>query len=240
MSILARMPRVLLEAIDSYGFVDDFLWYISPHLWTSTLTDSGTCSITTGAGGIVALVPSDGTVADNDEAYMATTNAVFKPQQSKPCFHEFLVQFTEANTDDANIAVGLASSVAANLIVDDGAGMRTSGTVLAIYKVDGETVWRCVSRNGSSYTVSQSTTTAGGSAYQRLSIEVVDVIGQVATIAFLVDGQYLKDSTYPTQIIKHTLDLTSLAAAQAFAGVKNGSANLETLNVDYVGWAAAR
>ena len=49
--------------------------------------------------------------------------------------------------------------MAANLIVDDGAGLRASGTVIALYKVDGETVWRFVTRNGTDATVTQSTTT---------------------------------------------------------------------------------
>jgi hypothetical protein len=202
------------------------------------LTDSGTASVATGTN-VLALVASDGTVADNDETYVGTTNAAFKPQANKPFYLEALVQFTEANTDDANVAVGLASSVAANLIVDDGAGLRASGTVIALYKVDGETVWRFVTRNGTAVTTSTSTTTAGGSSYQRLTIEVLDVIGQVATIVPLVDGLHLRDAT-TNAIIRHTLDLTSLAAASVFAGVKNGGANLETLNVDYLGCSQTR
>ena len=114
-----RQALVLREAKDLFGVFDDFPWYISPHQWTSVLTDSGTASITAGgAGGVLAIVNSDGTVADNDEAYIYTTNSIFKPAANKPLYAEALVQFTEANTDDANVAFGLASSVAADLIVE--------------------------------------------------------------------------------------------------------------------------
>lgn len=231
MANLTRMPFELRQA-DNFTLFDDFHWYISPHLWTSVLSDSGTASITAGTN-VLALACSDGTVADNDEAYVYSTNTVFKPQAGQPAYVEARVQFTEAATDDANVAFGLASSVAGDLIANDGAGMRASGAVIALYKVDGETVWRFVTRNGTAVTVSQSTTTAGGSAYQVGGIEILDVIGQVATVVPLVDGLHLRDAT-TNAIIKHTLDLTSIAAMSLFAGAKNGGSNMETLNVDYL------
>ncbi len=217
-----------------HGFTEDFGWYISPHLWTTTATDSGTAAITAGGvGGILNLAPSDGTVADNDEIYVFNTNSVFKPASGQPLVFDAFIQFTEANTDDANVAVGLASSVAANLIVDDGAGLRASGAVIAIYKVDGETVWRFVTRNGTAVTTSVSDKTAGGSAYQHLQIEVSDSNLTYATVAPIVDGQYLRDST-TGQVIRHQLLLTGIAAMSAFVGAKNGGSNNESVNVDFV------
>ena len=62
-----RQALVLREAKDLFGVFDDFPWYISPHQWTSVLTDAGSASISAGAaGGVLALANSDGTVADND------------------------------------------------------------------------------------------------------------------------------------------------------------------------------
>lgn len=234
------MPQWLKE-LDCFSFFDDFLWFISPHNWTSVLTDSGTAAVsTTGVGGVITLTPSDGSVADNDEAYVGLTNAVFKPAANKPMYAEAYVQFAEANTNAANIAFGFASAVAANLIVDDGGGMRASGTVIAIYKVDGETVWRCVSRNGTAVTISQSTTTAGGTAYQKLSIELIDEISTSQTVVFRVDGALLRDATTGAPI-RHQLDISSApTAASLFAGVKNGSTTLETLLVDWTGAAQSR
>ena len=235
-----RQPQWLREIADTFSFFDDFFWYISPHYWTSVLTDSGTAAAA-GVGGIATLTNSDGTVADNDESYIYSTAAAYKPAAGKPCYVEALLQFTEANTDDANVAFGLASSVAADLIVDNGAGMRTTGTVIAIYKVDGETVWRFVTRNAaaSDVTISQSQETAGGSAYQRLGIEIIDVTSTACTVVPTVDGRLMRDAT-TGQPIRHTMLLSSIAAASLFVGGKNGGANLETTLVDYIGIACGR
>ena len=238
MANILRQPQWLREIADTFSWFDDFQWFISPHYWTSVLTDSGTAAAA-GVGGVVTLTNSDGTVADNDEAYIGSTVVAYKPAAGKPLYVEALIQFTEANTDDANVAFGLASSVGANLIVDDGAGMRTSGTVIAIYKVDGETVWRFVTRNGTDVTTSLSTETAGGSSYQRLGIEIVDVLGSYATVVPTIDGRLMRDST-TGQPIRHTLLLTGIAAASLFVGGKNGGGTLETTLVDYIGIVGAR
>lgn len=231
MNILRQAPA-LAQARDLHGIFDDFPWYLSPHQWTSVLTDSGTAAAS-GPGGVLTLTNSDGSVADNDEAYAYTTGAVFKPAANKPLYAEALLQFTEANTSAANVAFGLASGVGADLIADNGAGMRASGTVLAIYKVDGETVWRFVTRNGSDVTVSQSQEPAGGPAYQQLGIEVLDAFGAYATVVPTVDGRLMRDAA--GQPIRHQLPLTSVAAVSLFVGGKNGSTSLETTNVDYLG-----
>lgn len=219
----------------SWGIVvqDDFTWMISPHLWTTTLTDSGSATVASGNGGIVPLVPSDGTVADNDEAYIATTNAVFALAANKNLMAEARLQFTEANTDDANVAFGLMSSVAANAIVDDGGGLRASGTVIGIYKIDGETVWRTVARVGSTVYTATSTTTAGGSSYQQLQIFVNELTSSTCVVTFKVDGAFLRDST-TGQTIRHNLAYSGASAMSLWAGVKNGGSNNETLNVDYL------
>lgn len=224
-----------LKQIEDFGFFSDFIE--SPdttNKFTATLTDSGSAAITAGSnGGLVAIVPSDGTVADNDEAYLATKQSPFKPLAGQPIYAEALVQFTEANTNAANVFFGLMSSVGADSLVDNGGGPRASGTVVGIYKVDGGTVWRCVSRNGSTVTDSISTTTAGGANAQRLQVEIIDVTGSQATVVFRVDGNILRDAN--NQLIKHTLPLSGASACQLMAGAKNGSANNESFNVDYMG-----
>lgn len=219
--------------LGGFSFFSDFVE--SPdttNVWALTATDSGSVSVS-GTGGIAALVASDGTVADNDEAYLANKNSIFKVTAGQPIYAEALLQFTEANTDDANVFFGFGSSVAANFLVDDGGGPRASGTVIGLYKVDGGTVWRAVSRNGSTVTDSVSTTTAGGSNYQRLTVEIFDVTTSQCSIVFRVDGNLLRDSS--NNIIKHVLPISGVAAMQVVAALKNGGANLETLNIDYLG-----
>jgi hypothetical protein len=235
---MANLVKPHWNALDPYYFhvFSDWINDQSDIEAIDTITDTGTVTIGDAAGGIVALVPSDGTVADNDEAYVATPNEVFKFAAGKPIWCEAYVQFTEANTDDANVAFGMANAVAANLLVDDGAGLRTSGSIIAFLKVDGETVWRCVSRCNATLNSTTSTATAGGAAYQRLQIECVDRDPTYFTVVFKVDDQYCKDTN--GSVIRHTLPFASSTEMSLFLGVKNGGANLETLNCDW--WSASQ
>ena len=235
---IARLPEALRIASDTFQVFDDFHWYISPHLWTSLAADAGTSvAITAGAaGGVLALTTG---ATDNNEAAAFTTTSLFVPAANKPLYCEGLVQWAEANVSAANVFFGLASSPGANLLVDDGAGPRTTGTVIGLYKVDGGTVWRCVTRNGTAVADSVSTATAGGAVAQRLSIEIIDETPTKATVVFRVDGQLLRDATTNLPI-KHDLTLASIAAAALVADVTAGSANSEVLSVDYGGCVQAR
>lgn len=238
MANFAYLPAELANAKSTFTMFDDFDWYISPHRWTATLTDSGTVTVTAGTTR-VAIAMSDGTVADNDEAYLATTNANFAVAAGGNLYGEARIQFTEANTDDANIAFGFSSSVAANVIVDDGAGLRTTGTHFVIYKVDGGTAWICESRNGSTVSRNTSSTTAGGSAYQTLGVEIVELTSTTCTAVYKCDGVILRDAT-TGQPIRHQVLYSGLSNCQLWTGGKNGGANLETLNVEYMAAVQAR
>src|SRR5688572_5665980 len=105
--------------VRTFGFLDDFDWYVTAHRWTTVATDSGTVSVADGKNGVLALVASDGTVADNDESYVKSTAELFLVAANKPIVGQALVQFTEANTDDANVAFGFQNAVGANSILDD-------------------------------------------------------------------------------------------------------------------------
>ena len=219
----------------THGISDDFQDYLSGGRFTSVLTDSGTVAAGDAAGGVVTLTPSDGTVADNDEAYMKSTQEVFKFAAGKPLVAECRLKFTEANTDDANVAFGLKDAVAANSILDDGGGPAASYSGCVFFKTDGDTVWNAESSNGATQktdnlvnTVSldKLTKTAGGGVYQTLKIEATPNGGGLIDFAFYIDGALVarhKDRSY-----------SSATEMQLFVGVKNGGANLETVLVDYI------
>lgn len=218
-----------------FGFFDDFEWMITAHRWTSVLTDSGTASVGDAAGGICALVPSDGTVADNDEAYLKSTAEIFKFAAGKPIMVEARLQFTEINTDDANIIFGIKDAVAANTLLDNGAGPAASYSGAVFFKEDGQTLWSVEKSIGATQVTAQLTAansltkqayTAGGASYQTLRIEAKPHGGGSMDVEFWIDGVLvykIKDTTY-----------ASATEMQVFAGVKNGDTNLETLNVDYI------
>lgn len=232
MANILRYPQELSQ-IQQYGVFSDFTEDQLDAAFVDTVTDSGSVAMGDAVGGTAVLTPSDGTVGDNDEAYLAAPNEVFKVAAGKPMLAVCRLQFTEANTNDANVAFGFQNAVGANSILDNGAGLKVSGDTIGIYKVDGGTVWRCVSAVNGTSTDTVSTTTAGGSAYQVLEIEVVDFTGTQMKVIYKVDGLPLKDSN-DTEIT-HTIAVASSTEMQLFVGVKNGDTNLETLNVDYMG-----
>jgi len=194
-------------------------------------TDGGTCTISDGAKGICALSPG---ATDNDEIYLVLTTETLKFAAGKVWVAEALIQFTEANTDDANIIFGMANAVAANMLIDDGAGPRVTGDYVAIWKVDGSTVWRAgVQSNGTQKptTDTDSEVTAGGSSYQTLRIKVSCETSAKAIAEFEVDGQNIATIHF---------DYASATEMQLFAGAKDGSGNAETLNIDLFGFEAVR
>lgn len=222
------------------GFQDDFDTYSSGGRWTSTLSDSGSIAVlaTTGDNGQIAVIPSDGSVGDNDESYFATTNSIFKIIANRMLQLEADVQFAEANTSAANVCVCFADAIGANLMVDNGAGMKTSFSGAAIYKVDGETVWRCVCSLSTTQQITKTGVTAGGTAFMRLKIEIRALDATLAEVTYWYDdGSGMRQFLDPTQKvatpIKHIFTYTGAVAMMAGGGCKNGSTSLETVNVDY-------
>lgn len=223
--------------LQSFFIFDDFWQDQSDINWIDTITDTGTATMGDWANGQVELDPSDGTVGDNDECYLGSASENFLVAANRSLYYRTRISYAEQNTDDANIAVGFANAVAANLLVDDGAGMRTTGNIFAIVKVDGETLWRAVSRNGTAVNNTQSTTTAGvttaQTGWQVLEIQVHDFDGGTnVQVTYAVDGLLLRDSN--NLVIKHTVLIASSTEMQAFLAVKNGSTNNELLYSDYV------
>jgi hypothetical protein len=232
MTRLARFTKELFD-LDTFYIFTDFTEDQADVSWVDTVTDSGTVVYGDARRGIATLTPSDGTVADNDEAYLASPNEVFLWVSGKPLYAKASIQFTEGNTDDVNIAFGFQNAVGANSIVDDGAGVKVSGSCACIYKVDGGTVWKCVTATNGTSVVSTSTTTAGGAAFQTLEIEILDFDSTNMQAVFFCDGEKLKDSN--NNVIRHMIPIASATEMQLFVGIKNGAATtVEALLVDYV------
>lgn len=219
---------------------DDFQNYATGGLWTTTAGGSATITVGAGLGGLLTLATVDST--DNREVYLESTTALFSFVANKPFMAEISLQFTEANTNAANIAFGFMSAVGAASMQDDGAGPKADFTGAVIYKVDGGTVWKAASSLSTTQEISTSTTTAGGSDYQRLRIECKPVSSTLAEITYYVDGIQLKSTggRPGTSKIKHNLTYTGALNMQLFACCKNGSVSAETLVIDYIAAEALR
>ena len=175
---------------DVLSIYDHFTWLVTAHEWTTLVADAGSSVAVGDAAGGVVVVTSGGT--DNNEAMIRSTNELFLPVAGKPLDCESWVQYAEAATNAANIFVGFASAAGANLLVDDGGGPRTSGSIIGIYKKDGETEWRLYTRNGSTYNDTLSSRTAGGSAYQKIEIFIEEYSLTECIVTCKIDGNYLK------------------------------------------------
>lgn len=226
-----NVPDWAHNAFQTFGVVDHFTHYVSADEWTTVASDAGAAVDGDGKGGLVTITASDGTEGDNDETYLKQTQENFLFVADKPIYFGGRIQYTEANTDDANIAVGLKDAVAANSILDDGGGPAASYSGAVIFKADGDTTWSFETSVGGTQTTNQSSTTAGGSAFQNLEIFIEAHNATQLKAIPKVDGKELLDSTTGAPIL-HYITIGSATEMQAFFGVKNGDTNLETLVVD--------
>ncbi len=225
-----------------HGFFEDFEHpIVSGDRWTPVVADlaGATFAVLLGAtgtaatGGILSFV-NDAT--DNDEAYLGSSINQFLIAQNKHFIAECRMQYAEANTDDNNAIFGFVSGTAgvANSLLDNGGGPLATATMALFYKVDGGTVWRCRSQIGAAVgqTDTITNTTAGGSAYQVLTIEGNPVSSTVCEIVFSIDGKQVRDSN--GYIVKHQLTYTNAINMGIVWGGKAGSANAETMLCDYI------
>lgn len=238
--LLGPFPRWMNER-SIHQIWDDFDQFVTGDLWTTVASNSGTVVIGDAANGRITLNPSDCTVVDNDETYLKSNKETFLFANNKPLLFEARVQFTEGNTDDVNIIVGLKDAVAADSILDNGAGPAASYTGALFYKVDGQTVWEVETSVAGTQTTTQLTAansltkaavTAGGSSDQVLRIEFEPISSTQANVMFSVNG---------VLVAKHLYTYTNATEMQVCLGVKNGAATtVEALVVDYVYCGQAR
>lgn len=235
---LARFTAPLWD-LDTFYFFRDFENFTTATDGLTSQTDLGppasTVAAGDGAGGVVVLTTG---ALDNNEAAIRSTNELWLAANDKPLYARAALQYTEAAVNAANVFFGFASAAGADLLLDNGGGPRASGSIIGIYKVDGGTVWRAQSRNGTTVQDSISTTTAGGVAYQTLEVEVADYDGVTASVTYRVDGQLLKDSQ--GTIIRHTFPYVGATEMNLVAYAKAGTAVSQAVNVDFVYGSARR
>ncbi|RPI88841.1 MAG: hypothetical protein EHM42_04065 [Planctomycetaceae bacterium] len=215
-----------------FGFFDDFEWYLSPHRWTSLSADAGTsvAAAATAVGGTVVLTTG---AVDNSECALGTTVKLFRPADDKPLVFDARLQYAEAAVNAANLFAGFADVLTtADLLQDNGNGPKASFFGAGLFKVDGDSAWRCVSARGALQTVTAGVASAGGPAPQTVRVEIQPVDATNAEVTFYVDDLPLRDlAGLP---VKHTLTLTGFASLQAGVFAKAGSATSETISVDYI------
>jgi hypothetical protein len=225
--------------------IEDFVWWDdftdgpdTTNKYTVTAPESGTAvlSATGGNGGVLVVTP-DASAAANDEIYFFTKNNLFLPAFGQPCIARAAIQYTEVNTNQANIFFGFASAPASGLLVTGSGGMRTTGTILGLFKQGGTTVWQAIARNGSTVQNTTSTQAAGLSTYQNISVEVIDQTAGQCTVVFKVDDQILLDAN--ENWIRFIVPYSGLVKCSLTLGLRNGATvtnGSEVVNLDW--WIA--
>ncbi len=227
------MPQVLKEAPHVFGVFTDFCEDQADTQFVDTVTDSGTVLYGDAVGGQAVLTPSDCTVGDNDEVYLACPNEIFLLAAGKPLYAESRFKFSEVASGVLNFAFFLQNAVGANSIIDTAGGMKVSGDCLAIYKAE-TTFLKCVASVNGTSTVSTSTFAPTAGTFYTYGIEVVELSTTQASVVFTVDGVRLKDSNLLD--IVHTIAYASATEMQVALGLKLGAAtNNDTLTADYLG-----
>lgn len=196
---------------------------------TAILTDSGTAVVQDQVGGVIDLAASDGTIADNDEAYLHSSFELVKFANNKPIWFEARVALVADTGDVANVIVGMLDAAAANALLDNGGGPPASYSGAVFYKVDGETAWKAeVSIAGTQTAVALTAPGRPGTdTFQKLAIEFIPTSSTVATVNFYIDGVLVGSTT--------TFTYTSATEMDWIVGVKNGDGTTNmTLSVDYV------
>lgn len=232
-----KLPMVsdfLEDLKDGYYVFSDFTEDQTDTTFIDTLTDTGTAVVGDAAGGVIVLTPSDCSVADNDQVLLESANENFLFAADKPLVFESRVQFTQANTNAANIFAGLVDGVAAELLVDNGAGPKTTASGVAFFCKDGSLnwhVWSSLSTTQTSVELTAANSLDGAakpgasSGYQRLRIEVLPKSATLQDVLYYIDDVLVYKIT--------DMVFTSATEMAVAFSAKNGSAHVQPLNVDY-------
>ena len=220
----------LISTAGQIIFEDEFFQYDA----TATVgkykatSDGGTVGIIDANGGVLSIATT-GTI--EDETYIASLFQVFAFQTDKSGFFEAHIKLTEANTDDANIIIGLSDTVGANSLLDAGAGPMASYDGAVLYKVLDGTVWNFECSNAGTQDTELSVGAFTDATDTTLGFRYDYNDGVTCIITPYVNGVA---GTAAGMLI------AGLAEMNFIMGVKAGSGNAETLLVDRISYTQDR
>ena len=218
---------------DVFTFYDDFYSFDNTATvgdWTSFSTGTSGHVLQDTAGGSLAISTQPSTPADNDEAYDSSIQEIFTFAATKKLWFEARVHLTEANTDDANIIVGLSDKVGTGTLTAAGGGPQADYDGAVFFKVDGGTVWQFESSNATTQVTDSSVATFTSASIYKLGF-YFDATATTSRIIYYIDG---------VQKGTQAITLSGLLPMHVLLGIRNGGANIETLIVDYVKVAQLR
>jgi len=235
---LCNVPDHVRQMSLSHGFYDDFQGFVTlssvPEYTVVTAVD-GTVLIGDSKGGQITIASATATVGDNEDCYLAREPEAFLIADQQPIEFEISAKYSEVSTNTPNIIFGLTDGVAANLLVNDGAGPKTGGDFFAFYKKDGSLNWWIgYNVNGGTQvavelltttTLTKQTYVGASTTFKRFNIEIIPKNTTQCDVIFSIDGVAVYNAT--------DVVYTSCTDMQAVAGCKNGTTTACSLVVDY-------
>lgn len=219
---------------DEYVIFDDFTSYTDAQLWTKAVVGTGTVTQEVDAGRSTMKLFC---TAANDAAVLPTTNEGFKFIANMAMAAETRIIFTDVNTDDGHVGFGFANALAATTMADT-TGAITATDACMIYKLPDTTVWAFHTEINTAAVATVSDTTAGGSSFQTLRIDIVPRSATVFEARPYVDGVQLK--TTAGVPIKHDITLGTATDLDFGIMTKSNHANDFNLYCDYLYAAQVR
>lgn len=235
MSKLINLPSHIVQSGLYFGVASDFEQFVSGDEFTDTSADSG--AAVTNVDAVGGQVKLSSIAIDNNEVSLLGTKEIFLFAAGKPIFAKCILAYAEGNTDDINVAFGLSDAVGANQLVDNGAGLKTSFSGAAFYKVDGGTLWNtCVSLGATQATKLLNATNSldktahtgasGATTFQTLEIECLPYSSTNQWVNFRINGVH---------VWQEDMVFTSATEMQVFVSLKLGGATVENVYIDYLG-----
>jgi hypothetical protein len=227
-------------------FQDDFLGdLVTADKWTIDANNSGGVAISDAADGVAVISPSDGSVVDNDEAYLISTSELWLFDEGRSIAFETRGIWNDAGAAEANFYAGLASGAAdfEDFLGDNGGGVEASVSFAGFIAVDGNANWQIgvgigASREVVSLTAANSLDKQAhahdqATANQHLSFFVNPRLDGTMDVVFCIEGE-------PVYIVE-SFSMTSATEMRCVFGAKNGAnTNHQTPNIDYVQIAQGR
>jgi hypothetical protein len=203
-------------------FFDDFSELNTSRFASTDDGATGTNAIAAKIGGWMNVVTAG---AANDYHAMGSQKIV-EFLAGKPVTWEIRLACTEANTNQANIAVGLSDLVTTGFMQDANAGPLASYHGAVFYKTGGTSVWGFETANGTTKTTNASLGAFVSGANTTLAVQFNPNDGVTGIFTPYLNG---------VAGTPHRVALSGLTAALEFFAVKAGSTSAETVSVDYVG-----
>lgn len=221
---VAGDPRDLIVYFNDFisGPIDDTTGVPTDFVETSDAGATLAVAYTDAKGGFLQI-PCDGD--DNDECYLSSRSESFIFETDKKLWFRARFNLTEAATDDANIIIGLSNTVAANSLVDNGAGPMASYDGAVFYKVDGTMSLGFESSNAGTQVTSAALADFVSATNYEVAFYYDYNDGVTGYIYPYIDG-----IKYP----RHEITISGLEEMHLLLGVKAGGANEEALMVDYI------